>query len=68
MIFKKLISIIARNNNLNLHRWANHSDPHCIQRMDKCMALQWEDYNSTSMKLDNIKVENAKNKLNKSKK
>ena len=50
---QKLFTII-RNSNVNalatsnLHRWGNHFNRNCIDRIDRCMSIQWNDYNSDS--------------------
>lgn len=50
---QKLFTVI-RNSNVNrlstsnLHRWGNHFNRSCIDRIDKCMSIQWNDYNSDS--------------------
>ena len=32
----------------NLHRWGNHFNKSCTDRMDTCMSMQWNDYSSHS--------------------
>ena len=57
---------IIKNSNLStsptitLHRWGNHKNNDCLQRIDKCMSLKWNDYTSHSFK--DIKYEKEINK------
>ena len=52
---------------LNLHRWINHSSVACNERMNKCLSLQWEDYNINSSKMENTaKILNHADKIPKS--
>ncbi len=32
----------------NLHRWGNHFNKNCVDRIDNCMSIQWNDYSSHS--------------------
>ena len=33
---------------LILHRWGNHFNKSCVDRIDNCMSIQWNDYSSHS--------------------
>lgn len=50
---KKLFAIIHKSNIntmqiSNLHRWGNHLNNNCVDRIDNCMSIQWNDYSSDS--------------------
>ena len=56
---------ISSITSLNLHRWINHSNINCGERMSKCMTLQWEDYNTYSNKMVTLekKIDGIEKKL-----
>ena len=50
---KKLFAIIYNSNMKtmqisNLHRWGNHFNKNCVDRINNCMSIQWNDYSSDS--------------------
>ena len=42
-------TVITKTQNVkNLHRWGNHFNRNCIDRIDNCMSIRWNDYSSHS--------------------
>ena len=33
---------------VNLYRWGNHFNKSCVDRIDNCMSIRWNDYSSHS--------------------
>ena len=33
---------------IKLHRWGNHFNKSCVDRIDNCMSIRWNDYSSHS--------------------
>ena len=56
--FGKIVSKIPEKK-INLHRWGHHINESCSYRIEKCMSLQWNDYNSHSCH-DKINVSQTK--------
>ena len=46
LTIKRITTLIKGKNysSFNLHRWGNHLDNECTERIEQCMSIQWNDY------------------------
>ena len=46
LTIRKITTMIKGKNysSFNLHRWGNHLNNECTERIEQCMSIQWNDY------------------------
>lgn len=60
LTIRNVATVIKGRNysNFNLHRWGNHFNNECTERIEQCMSIQWNDYSSLSVDEEFLKKKN----------
>ena len=60
LTIRKIATVVKGRNysNFNLHRWGNHFNNECTERIEQCMSIQWNDYSCLSLDEQFLKKKN----------
>jgi len=60
LTIRNVATVIKGRNysNFNLHRWGNHFNNECTERIEQCMSIQWNDYSCLSVDEQFLKKKN----------
>jgi hypothetical protein len=60
LTIRNVVTVIKGRNysNFNLHRWGNHFNNECTERIEQCMSIQWNDYSCLSLDEQFLKKKN----------
>lgn len=60
LTIKNIATVLKGRNysNFNLHRWGNHFNNECNERIEQCMSIQWNDYSCLSLDEQFLKKKN----------